>query len=382
MTGFGPLPTSAVRPLYVDITGTTDANGNASIPVQFPRMTGRWHNAKFTLGLSAPAEWAILVNGRPYTYGRGRRVTLGPELIQDGETVAVSVIGGPQSATVDGTCTGVSGPPDEIMSSFTPAPNTIALDAFNTSVLIGTVKNVGSSDVKGPTTIQLPGGAQGVGFAASMLAPNVVAAKILIVGHQTGLTYVDNELNVPFGLVQTASWATELYPEDTSLDVTVTGAAAASPSVTFIHAYSYNPRVRLGSQNLATPVYVRQTPTVQPFDVFADSGEPGGGATATVTIAAAAAGVRNVASTVQWELQTGAGGAAGVFRVRLRDGASGVGPILRSWLAGTDGTQGHGDKVELSGLAIPGSVNTAMTLEFASGAANIFQSVGLGVYQE
>lgn len=117
-----------MRPLRQDVTGTIDASGNVSIPIKLP-ATGEWHELKIALSTSGPAEWAILVSGTAITYGRGRRVTLGPELIQDGETVTVTVTGGPPRQPIIGAVTGKSGTPEEMLASYGPQPNTIALDA-------------------------------------------------------------------------------------------------------------------------------------------------------------------------------------------------------------------------------------------------------------
>lgn len=117
-----------MRPLRLDVTGMTDASGNANIPIKLPQ-TGEWHELKLAASTSGPAEWAILASGTAITYGRGRRVTLGPELIQDGETVTVTVSGGPIQASVTGSVTGKSGSPEEILAAYAPQPNTIALDA-------------------------------------------------------------------------------------------------------------------------------------------------------------------------------------------------------------------------------------------------------------
>ncbi len=65
------------------------------------------------------------------------------------------------------------------------------------------------------------------------------------------------------------------------------------------------------------------------------------------------------------------------------DGASGAGTVLASWRGlSTQNTGGSSAScVNITGLNITGSANTAMTLEFnVASAANQFESVVLGGY--
>ena len=59
---------------------------------------------------------------------------------------------------------------------------------------------------------------------------------------------------------------------------------------------------------------------------------------------------------------------AGVSQVNLRDGATGAGTIIRSWLMSVPTTNASQCE-ELSGLNMTGSANTAMTLEFGAATA-------------
>lgn len=220
-----------MRPLHLDITGTTDASGNASIPVKLPQ-TGEWHDAKFSLSLPGPAEWAILVGGRPATYGRGRRVTLGPELILDGETVTVSVTGGPPNSPVDGTARGRSGDPQSILAGFTPAPNTIALDTSAQQTLLGslTTPGDGAQHVK---VIPMQPNTQGVGYFVRSGA----AVLVSMLGQVTQFLYFSlspvtwGKFNAfPFG-----------DPLDTQVQVAVTD--NGSPATVDFISWSYDPVV-------------------------------------------------------------------------------------------------------------------------------------------
>lgn len=95
----------------------------------------------------------------------------------------------------------------------------------------------------------------------------------------------------------------------------------------------------------------------------------------TVTRAAAGAGVRNVCNSIAFSM----GGPAiqTNLTVVLRDGATGAGAIL--WSMHTAGQPANGGQVfEISGLNIPGTANTAMTLEFtAAPVATNFESVAM-----
>lgn len=66
--------------------------------------------------------------------------------------------------------------------------------------------------------------------------------------------------------------------------------------------------------------------------------------------------------------------------VHLRDGATGAGTIIRSWVIGVP-VANESECVNISGLNISGSANTAMTIEFAAaGSATSTSSVGLSGY--
>lgn len=123
-----------MRPIRQDIAGITDANGNLTLPIKRP-VTGEWLDVKFALSVAIPATgppfvpaWTISSSGTVLTYGYGVHATLGPELIQDGETVSIAVAAGPPNTAVLGSMVGKAGTPDEILAGYNPAPNIIALD--------------------------------------------------------------------------------------------------------------------------------------------------------------------------------------------------------------------------------------------------------------
>ena len=205
-----------MRIVRVDLASTTDVNGNATIIVPLP-FTGAWYDLKFSLQISQPSEWALSVSGTTVTYGRGRRVTLGPELIQDGETVTISVSGGPPNAAIIGSANGKAGHPDEILAGFTMSPNTIALDVSTQPPVVGTLKDTN------PHTLPLPAGTVAVGY--SPRTASGVITQVTITGVQTGIVYFNDTLSrlqaIPVPqLIDTA---------DTSITCQANGANPASP---------------------------------------------------------------------------------------------------------------------------------------------------------
>jgi hypothetical protein len=205
-----------MRPIFIPLSGKTDGSGNATLPIRL-EATGDWRNVKLALGTTAPAEWAVLKTGTPITYGRGRRVTLGPELLEPSDTIVVNVIGGPPNAPIEGSVSGLGGAWNEIMPSFAPQPNTISLDTGSPQEEIPgspfTIPNDGFAHALG--TFQVPSGAHGVGFTFPVPA-NI--AQLQVVGANSGVDYAANSLA---GVTETVT--VKLYSGiDTAITVTVT----------------------------------------------------------------------------------------------------------------------------------------------------------------
>jgi hypothetical protein len=90
--------------------------------------------------------------------------------------------------------------------------------------------------------------------------------------------------------------------------------------------------------------------------------------TPSASKAAGAAGVRHYATGV--EISAGAGGTAlSPVIVNLRDGATGAGTILASWVISCATTASSPPILYTFPKPIPGSAATAMTLECASASA-------------
>jgi hypothetical protein len=103
-----------------------------------------------------------------------------------------------------------------------------------------------------------------------------------------------------------------------------------------------------------------------------------GAVQATASKAAGGTTVRHVATGVT--ICRGDTAVAAPALVHLRDGASGAGTILRSWVIGIS-TVNESKCENVTGLNMTGSANTAMTLEFAAaGSATSISTVTLTGY--
>lgn len=102
---------------------------------------------------------------------------------------------------------------------------------------------------------------------------------------------------------------------------------------------------------------------------------PAAATQATITQAAAGAGVRNVCKAITATVACAAT-AQTPINIVLRDGASGAGTIL--WSAKLAAPANSAGVIAVAGLNIVGSPNTAMTLEFGgAGVANSEQTVSM-----
>lgn len=101
---------------------------------------------------------------------------------------------------------------------------------------------------------------------------------------------------------------------------------------------------------------------------------------ATITKAAAGAGTKNVCTWLTVKLVAGASAPTAInVSVSLIDGASGGTTYLWRATISLPATAGADNGIALSNLWMPGTANTAMTLEFsAAGGANTVESVSMG----
>lgn len=111
-------------------------------------------------------------------------------------------------------------------------------------------------------------------------------------------------------------------------------------------------------------------------DTFAINQVPAVATQATISRAAAGAGVKNVCTSLSISLSSTAAPTAGSVIFNLRDGATGAGTILWSIRLSIPGVAGQGIIHSISDLWIEGTANTAMTLESsAAPAAATFATV-------
>jgi len=111
---------------------------------------------------------------------------------------------------------------------------------------------------------------------------------------------------------------------------------------------------------------------------FAVTHTPAAATQATISKAAGAAGVSNVATFLSYSIYTGAT-AQTIIVVALRDGATGAGTILWSKSLALPANSIVSESIMLPHLV--GTAATAMTVEFSgAGVANSVQSVNLAGY--
>lgn len=380
-----------MRPLRVDLTGTTDASGNASIRVKLP-VTGEWHDVKFALSTTGPAEWALLVSGTAITYGRGRRVTLGPELIQDGEQVTVTVTGGPVLAPIIGSATGRSGDPDTITAQWGPQPNTIALDTSNprqklypdgvpipviTNTPSVTIASGGNATVRftlptGTVAVRILANASGIFFGYSLL----------VTGHQSGEQYFGdpNAPGTPLR-VFTPTLPLTIPIEndwDTQLDVTILYDVAAASGKFFVSAlFAPEPP---GQAGVSTAVNLLPGGVIRPqrYDWFV-SGKFNAAATPDITGGGGFVGILPVLAAYTCTLATFGAAAVQAYEVTFTANPSGT-VVWRDGI-GLPAVAGQAMVVRQSGLAAAGVAGDAINMHVGGALpANTFADISMGGY--
>ena len=122
----------------------------------------------------------------------------------------------------------------------------------------------------------------------------------------------------------------------------------------------------------STGVGIQTQPGMWSVTATATAGTP------SASKAAGAAGVSHVCTTVSVSLACGTTPQTPVT-VNLRDGATGVGTVLMSWTLAA--LAGDAKMLSLTGLNLPGTAATAMTLELAGATAtNVVATVNLAGY--
>lgn len=101
---------------------------------------------------------------------------------------------------------------------------------------------------------------------------------------------------------------------------------------------------------------------------------------ATASIAAEA-GVRHVADCLSFSADSGGAVTAANVVINLRDGATGAGTIIWTYVSSAPTAAALGlteiTPHSICGLSLVGTTNTAMTLEFSAGVTNLVEAVSL-----
>lgn len=168
------------------------------------------------------------------------------------------------------------------------------------------------------------------------------------------------------------------------LTVTISGSNDISGSSTAILATDGTSNVALQALDL-TNAPVASTLTSRNSVGLITNDPPSWGVTATLAAGsggtvsiAAEANVRHIVKCVSWSATATSTPSLTAVTVNLRDGATGAGTVLQSWTQAVSATTGLLIPVSgVCGLNLAGTTNTAMTLEFASGTANVVESVNM-----
>jgi len=137
---------------------------------------------------------------------------------------------------------------------------------------------------------------------------------------------------------------------------------------------AYERPISISSANLSATTSTGAILSV-PLSTWSITNTPAAATQATISKAASGAGARHVATSISaCTAQTAAGQTP--IAINLRDGATGAGTILRTWKIAT--VLGDSRCIDISNLSIIGSINTAMTIEFAAaGVAGSEQTVNM-----
>ena len=101
---------------------------------------------------------------------------------------------------------------------------------------------------------------------------------------------------------------------------------------------------------------------------------------ATASKAAGGATVKHVCTALSFGFSARTAVGATDITVNLRDGATGAGTVLQSWTFALLAATVLPVSVSLADLKIPGSANTAMTLEFGALLTNLLEYVNISGY--
>jgi hypothetical protein len=207
-----------------------------------------------------------------------------------------------------------------------------------------------------------------------------VAGNLKIAGNVASLA-TDSGSPVKVGAVYNTTLPTPTNGQRVDLQADVGGRLVVGADVASGAADAGNP-IKIGGRfNTALPTLVNgqrgdlqvdgngRVITAGPSEWAVNNQATAG--TPSISKAAGGAGVRHFCTGVSFSVSCGATAQTPVV-VNLRDGATGAGPILRTWAlsAPVNSTA----SINENNLRIPGTANTAMTLEFAG--ATVAASIG------
>lgn len=298
-------------PAIIPFSFVTDANGNAKVPLR-PRASFWWAGKAVAKLNSGSAIWEVAAGNVFSGWGRGQRAEIAGLMVAPGDTIVLSVIGGPANTPGAGTLVGEQGASmHDVVDAFSSNPNTIAIDTTSGHTVIGTI-TVGA----GATVSQnflVPVGTQSIGFMSYLSGPNNTPNVVTITGHTTLMQYV-NIAGADVGAGNTSlsnggpQWA-DFDATDTSVDCGVT-AHSTSPAVIDILASPLVMSVDVG-QLFGEILSVQSSNTPAPWQAPREAPlafNPTVALNATVVIIAAVAGKTVYLFDLDYELDTGVGG--------------------------------------------------------------------------
>lgn len=261
---------------------------------------------------------------------------------------------------------------------------------YGASTLVLTLDAAVGADVT--KFLDLPSGTQTVAVKTTVTSGSSVRPAILTVADKAGTSYlVQNPVNDTswafVSVVDAAGLEVELNnnigPGNTAFETLVYASPLPLQTSPLTVTISGQPISATISGTPTVVVSLNPLPVTQKalsWDGVADSGETGAGVVATCTLAGVASHSW-ICRQIDAQMACSAAPAATAIRVRLRDGASGVGAILRSWTMSIPAVAGQLQVISITGLAIKGTAGNAMTLEFSNLVANVFENCGFGADQ-
>lgn len=135
------------------------------------------------------------------------------------------------------------------------------------------------------------------------------------------------------------------------------------------------------SCNVGMPVAHAQAPARQTSYWTTNTvSAPAAGSAATISQPAISGG-RHVLDCVGWSAGATTAPALTAVSINIRDGATGAGTVRHSYQIVVPATAGQlVTPFHVCGLHIVGSNNTALTVEFSAGVANLLETVNMGGY--